>query len=266
MKKWQLAKLSAVSLLALGVCAQASNLVLNGDFETTTITGSGQVAPDGSNLSNWTVACQYAGCAGYTFLYSPGTGDVAPGAPSLPDSAHAANGNVYMWGPQNGVSNGFASTSPNGGNYVAQDGLYQPGALQQTLTGLTPGQKYTLSFDQAFAQQHGFFGANTAGWTVSVGGSVVSTTSVSQASQGFTPWNNVTVMFTATTASELLSFLATGGPQPLPQFSLLDSVSVTPAGTPPAPTPVPAAFPLFAGALGLIGIVSRRRQKKMAAV
>ena len=51
-------------------------------------------------------------------------------------------------------------------------------------------------------------------------------------------------------------------------FSLeerLDSASFTVTGTAPGTTPIPAALPLFASGLGMLGWVARRRKKKAIA-
>ncbi len=78
-------------------------------------------------------------------------------------------------------------------------------------------------------------------------------------SQSFAGWTNFTQIFTATSSSQVLSFLATGGPLGLPPFALLDGVSLTEVTPEVASVPVPAALPLMAS--GLIGLVGLRRRK-----
>ena len=65
----------------------------------------------------------------------------------------------------------FPATSPDGGNFLLQDGAYQVGTLSQTLNGLVTGKSYQVSFYQASGQQSGFTGNTTEWWDVSLGGS-----------------------------------------------------------------------------------------------
>jgi hypothetical protein len=75
------------------------------------------------------------------------------------------------------------------------------------------------------------------------------------ASEGFTGWQTDSFTFTATSTSEVLSFLAVGTPAGVPPFTLLDGISVT-------QTPEPQSLVLFAtGLIGVSGLVRRRFQK-----
>ena len=65
----------------------------------------------------------------------------------------------------------YYSPSPNlFGNYVEADGNpnYESG-FNYTVTGLTPGQTYTLNFYQGASQQIGFTGDTTNQWIVADG-------------------------------------------------------------------------------------------------
>jgi hypothetical protein len=73
---------------------------------------------------------------------------------------------------------------------------------------------------------------------------------------GFTPWNEQTMTFTATSASELLSFLALGGPSGVPPVALLADVSLNPNSV-----PEPASVVLLGGAVGFFAICMRRRRR-----
>ena len=79
---------------------------------------------------------------------------------------------------------------------------------------------------------------------------------VSNPSQGFTGWFSDAFTFTATGASEVLSFLSIGTPSGLPPIATLDDVSLT--ATTPVPEPLSLAV-LGAGVLGL-GLVRRVRR------
>ena len=66
----------------------------------------------------------------------------------------------------------------------------------------------------------------------------------------------MTMTFTATSTSELLSFLATGGPTGFPPFALLSNVSMN-------LVPEPASALIWGiGAFGVL--IARRRGKKTA--
>ena len=67
---------------------------------------------------------------------------------------------------------------------------------------------------------------NWEGWQVSLGGTTQSTTLVTNASHGFSGWRKQSFSYTATSSSELLSFLAQGGPGNGPPFALLDGVTL----------------------------------------
>ena len=232
---------AAVAALALGYATTASaNLVQNSDFELKSIAGSTQFGADypTQQLDNWTAT-------GYNFIFENGTADTT--------GAAGQYGTLSLWGPNNGASNGLPSGSPTGGNFVGADGAFQVGAISQTITGLTPGQEYVLSFWWGGAQQQGFDGANTEQWIVSLGGETHSTAVVSNANHGFTGWIFETMTFTPGSTSELLSFLAAGTPSGEPPFSLLDGVTLD--------VPEPASMAIMGPGLVLMGSVLRRRRK-----
>ncbi len=206
--------------------AQAANLVMNGTFESTT-NGSGQLAGN-TNVTGWTVP---APPNSYSFLFTPGSADTT----GVNGSQY---GNLKLWGPNDGSTNGLPATSPDGGNYIAVDSAFQvetgSGAtsISQTLNGLTPGQGYNVSFYDAAAQQSGFNGATFDQWQVSLGSQTLNSTAFNIPNHGFSGWTPESLRFTATNSSEVLNFLATGGPGGLPPFVLLDGVSVAPVPEP----------------------------------
>ena len=188
----------------------------------------------------------------YTFLYTPGSADTTGSyAPSL-------GYNDKLWGPNDGgPSNGLDGPQPFSGNFIAADG--DPGIstpLSQTVTGLTAGQSYTLSFYWAGAQFTDENAPTTEQWQVSLGGSTQSTAVVNNAAQGFTGWMQTTMTFTADSSSDVLSFLAVG-PGGLPPAVLLGDVSLTPAAVPEPSSIVMVTL----GAIGVIGVGLRRRAK-----
>lgn len=146
----------AVTLTATPALAGV-NLVTNGSFETNG--GNGQLGYN-TSATGWSVP---APGGSYTFIFAPGTAD-GPGA-------DGQFGNLQLWGPGNGSANGLTATSPNGGYYIAQDLAFQQGAISQTINGLTPGQKYDVSFWWAAAQQYTFDLATFDQWQVTLGDS-----------------------------------------------------------------------------------------------
>ncbi len=240
--KLTLGALAALALVTTGASAQAANLVQNGGFETTTLSGSSEFGSRyaGQQVSNWTTG-------GYNFLYMANTADTS--------GAASEYGPVYMWGPNNGSANGFTSTSPAGGNFLAADPSYAQGPIEQTITGLVAGQTYTLAFDWAGIQQKPFDGETTEGWQVSLGSETHATGDVNNANHGFTGWMHSTMKFTATGSKETLSFMATGGPSGgQPPFALLDGVSLM------GGVPEPATWGLMILGFGAIGVAARRRR------
>jgi hypothetical protein len=158
----------------------------------------------------------------------------------------------------------FGSTK---GFYIVADGdpAYAD-TITQTITGLTPGQLYAVSFYQAAAQQTGFTGGTTEQWAVNLGNTVLTTSNYTTAGQlsdlmspiqpfgpgldvdviangsmpsgqtntatAVSPWQQQTLTFTPTSATSTLSFLAVGLPGGKPPFSLLTGVNVEAVPTP----------------------------------
>jgi hypothetical protein len=231
---------TASVLLTLTLGASAQNLVTNGDFELTT-NGPNKQLGNNTNATGWTTS-------GYNFLFAPGAADTT--------GAVGASGSLSLWGSNNGGAVTLPSSSPSGGNYVAADGAYEVGPLNQTINGLIIGNSYEVSFYWAAAQQQSFNGATTEQWKVSLGSQTHSTEIYHLPNHGFSGWMQETFTFTATATSSVLSFLAIGTPDGLPPFSLLDGVSMH-------AVPEPSAY-LMAGVLAC-GAIFRRQRKNGAA-
>ena len=260
--------ISASALLMLATSAQATNLVLNGSFENNG--GPGQVGFN-TTLTDWSTT---APGSSYAFVYAPGTADGTSGP--APTGQYGQN---PLWGPNNGSANGLPATSPDGGYFVALDGDFQVAALSQTITGLTPGDTYAVSFYWAASQQFGFNGPTVQAMNVCLGssaptynngtqplsgganapsnidcpGSGASTANIDLASHAFSGWQSDTVDLTANSTSDVLSFLAYGNLQ-VPPFALLDGVSMTDV------TPEPATLPLLlTGLMGGLGVLRSKK-------
>ena len=258
---------AALALVGCTALAHAGTInVVNGSFEQTTYNGvSAQVDYVFNNnpaysqhVAGWTNNNSSVGTPGYNFVVSGNSTTASNGAYG---NVYGDSGTVSFWGVENGKSNGIGP-SPDGGNFLAMDGVYETSTISQVLTGLTAGLNTQVSFWYAGAQQSNRDGLNTEGFTVSLfDGKTTqsqSTAMLQNDSHGFTGWQYATLNFTATNATETLSFLAKGTPSGEPPFSLLDGVSVTQI----APTPEPSSFMLLGtGVLSAAGFIRRRYNK-----
>jgi hypothetical protein len=223
-----------------------ANLVQNGDFTSVAYSGSlavstpyfgefGTARGSTLTLANWTTS-------GYNFVYAPNTADSgtnASGANSgqpneAPGSQHtpAGYGNTYLWGPSNGGSGttsggvGTVEAAPEGGNFIAMAGANQTRAVSQTVSGLTVGQAYKLTFYWAGAEQQSYTGSTTERLTVTLGSQNYTTPRVTTASGGFSGWMQQSFYFVPTQTSRTLSFLAVGTPNGQPPFTLVSNVDL----------------------------------------
>ena len=260
-----------VSTLALtaftpfAVHAVGPNLVVNGGFETgTSINPTGSSTPalsysiDSSNgggtVTGWTTT-------GYNFVYASPSDAMNTGA-----WTPQYNSYTKLWNTTTPTNTGTLATDPNGGRFLGADGAFQVGAISQVIqTSLTVGATYDLSFYWAGAQQTGFTGINTEGWSAALSPTsgapnyTQATQIVTNVSQGFTGWMYSTMTFTAQSASSTLSFLANGTPSGQPPFVLLDGVSLTARNNVPEPATLLLLVPAFAAVAGL-----RRRRARTA--
>lgn len=242
-------------VISIGVPLESrANLIQNGGFESYTPNSINPGDLTYTPVTGWSSpALNAANTTTGNLLYFAGTGDTT-------GSWYSPGSFFGFWGPNNNipVNNGFTAASPAGGNYLGLDAdpLYN-GAVSQLVTGLTPGAVYQLGFYWAGAQLWYATGATTEQLQVSLGGQTQSTNILNTPSQGFSPWGYQTFNFTASNASETLSFLAVGGPGGLPPFVLLDGVTLNAV---PEPSTVALAT------LGLFGLGVSRRLRRLTKV
>ena len=257
-----------LALLVLpGIQTKArADLLTNGNFATTNLSTSGAILGAGSGtISGWNlcttstscpssasnspVATPNNGADGLVFLYFPGTQ-----AATLTDTYGANNFALAQGAAPNTIPN----SSPAGGNWLVADGGTSNNlAFYQTLTNLTAGAHYTLTFYTAAGQQLNTGGDTTEDWDVFFGTTSLYTTqstpTLSNPHQDFTPWSLVTMVFTANSTSQILEFLAQGTPSGDPPMDFLAGVSLT-----QTPAPEPSGIALMG--LGMIGLVVVRRK------
>lgn len=219
--------LCAAATLAIGSIglAYATPLVSNGNFSATSpnVTAPTQFKPGGSGGGN---GCNnggqfvtgWTGGNGYQLWY-PGTYTSSTpnertqygcgGTQRLPDGA---GGTAQVTAPPSG---GPAFVGLDGQNGIQ-------GLISQSISGLTVGKKYVLTFDWATTQE---ISRNGATWDYlqvdlanAVQGMGDGTTATSQTTatnwimqHGFSGWASDSMTFVANGTSQVLSFLSIGG-------------------------------------------------------
>jgi hypothetical protein len=184
-----LALLTALFGCTVGGELQAANLLINGDFETVSMTNGNPVHSTmfGTGLQNTALGSvqknlpTVAGwqTQGYNFVFTNNSGynggapqsqtgadDFSSGACLFGDCDPAYR--LSLWGPDSGVNNGLTN-SPTGGNFLGGDGAYGNAPVEQTVTGLEVGKVYKLTFWWAAAQQSTYSGPTSDAWKVCFG-------------------------------------------------------------------------------------------------
>jgi hypothetical protein len=132
--------------------------------------------------------------------------------------------------------------------------------LSQSISGLTIGNQYTVSFDDLVSNRSADAINGAFSWSVSLGGETHESTGIAiPKAWGSSDWLHNTISFTATSTTEVLKFLAnsTIGVAPEPIF-LLDNVSIS--NTTVAAVPEPETYALMLAGLGLVGFAAKRRK------
>ena len=184
-------RLRNLTFIAIGLTAALTtpafagvNLITNGSFEYSS--GTTPEAPcqvgyncsgTGSSIAGWTM--------------DPSSTYPEAGTPPTPTDFSWLPGYTFVMDSTNSVTcnagalSMWVSPGPeSGSNFLAQDAYYHPDAIQQTVD-LVNGQTYDLNFYWATAQQSGFSGDTFDQWQVSLGGTVLTTTGLTEKSEPF---------------------------------------------------------------------------------
>jgi Protein of unknown function (DUF642) len=249
-----------VSSIALNFCsvAQAVNLVTNGGFVPTVVTTSsilrGPVTLDGWTFSP-NVQDTSTTVTGFNFVVPDGTAfseDI--------NKAYSQPPILKLYGNPGQTVNSQADASGGAasGWYLANDAFYQRGAINQTLTGLTAGEDYTVSFSQASGQlqTNGNLESFNAYFQVGFGNSATMSFTGGQAVSN---WQTQSLTFTADSANQVLSFLANADNN-VPPFALLSGVSVQSKSSQKIPEPGNYVGTLIG--IGFLGTLIKSRLAK----
>jgi hypothetical protein len=245
-------RITAVAALAVSTLVQGQNLVSNGGFETVTGGSSGHIGVNSIGLDGWTATrLSGSGNSGSTSFALVGTAaDFSQGGTGVYSAYGAPGGStkLNLWGTIPDASRGNILVVEADQSWVATQ-------LSTTVSGLTPGNNYTLTFDWAAAQQVGFNGDTSSGWQGSIGVTPFNTGAYAIASNGFSGWQQATYTFTSSSNNALLSFIAFGTGGGLPPMALLDNVQVN-----PVVVPEPGEYAgAFAGLLVVAGVARKIR-------
>ncbi len=221
---------ACASLLAGAAMVQPANanLVQNGSFENISPSVTVTTSFASAGVADWSTSTLGQAIVLPNWYYS---GQIFPGV---------------------GFAGAVPQTSPDGGNWVISDATYLTGAITQTVNGLNPGDTYDLTFYQGMAQDTENItppGYVTGQWEVSLGGGSPQYGAAMSADGSvpyFTNWSQQSMSFTATSASEVLSFFAIG--TGVPPLVFLDGVDLEDASA-----PEPATIWLSAIAVTVLG-------------
>ena len=237
---------AAAMALAFGASAHATEFVQNGGFET--LTGAAPAGQSfefgasyiyGNAVANW----QSNSSNAFNLLFL--------NTNAVDASTRFSEYGQFLW----------SAPGPLTGNFAALDGdSNYNGAVTQSISGLTVGNTYTLTFDWAAAQYHDRTGPTTEQLVASIAGQNFSTAVVNNASQSSTGWFGESFTFKATQSTDVLSFLSIGTPNGMPPVALLDNVSIT------GGVPEPATWGMMLVGVAGVGAIMRRRRALGAAV
>lgn len=271
--------LAAAAALAMAASAHAGpNLLVNGSFEQNNLTSTslnafkaaypginvvgvqvdGNLAGFGNTVTGWSTDLSPPYAAGYNLYFFDG------------DTAKTGDAASIYPGEQQRPNVNFTGDSPDGGAFMVLDADPNFTApFGQIVNGLIVGKKYLLTFDWAAGELSNRTGYISSQITGSFGGASFATapffnsnsilSATPTAPGDFSGWKTVSFGFTATSTSQLLSFLAVGSPTGnLPPVAFLDGVSLT------TTVPEPGVWAMMLLGFGALGVALRRRRAALA--
>lgn len=276
-------KIIVSTLAALAVAGSANaatNLVKNGSFEQNNLTATslngfkaahpginvvgvqvdGHLPGFGNTVTDWSSDITGPYSAGYNLYFFDG------------DTAKSGDAASIYPGEQQRPNANFTGDSPDGegvGAFMVLDADPSYTApFQQSVAGLTVGQQYKLQFYWAAGELSNRTGYQTSQLTGKFGTDTFATeifsnshpigSPTSNLPGDFSGWRLRSFNFTATSTSQLLSFLAEGTPSGnLPPVAFLDGVSLT-------AVPEPQTWALMLLGFGGLGVAIRQRRKPVA--
>ena len=242
----------ALAIMSAPSGAWSQNLIQNGDFSALgTLNGTSSRLSNATPLPGWTATS--VGANGGIGCVMIGVSNPATATPMCGTSYGSPSGAPYSYG----TLAFFPGTPPGGGNVYAGDGAAAYAeTISQTISGLTVGAQYTLTFYQAAAQQTGptYTGSSIDQWKVSFGTKSQFSTAMNVAQQSGVNWASQTMIFTANSVSQVMTFLATASANAQPPILLLGDVSLKAVAT-----PEPASVALLG--IGFAGVAALRRKR-----
>ena len=251
----------STALLQAAACATSRQAAAGPQDVNILTNGSFDAAPGNSTVSTEFGSDGYAALPGWTVTASNSTPFdlwwVASNAASVSARTQYGNSGQELVPSYPGAD----GTNPY---FVGLDGDSRAeGILSQTVSNLVVGDHYQLTFDWAATQMITgshvpysialAYNLGTSLLTSGKGAPETATFTSTKYGQSST-WQSVTMTFTATATTEILSFLALGTPTGDPPIALLDNVSLE-------DIPEPSSL-AFVGAALIGGMVIRRRGQK----